>query len=84
MLDRIVVTETGELSTFVHFLRALLLATQIQKARRRQEHGFEPRPSDGEGRERVTKAANDLDRLRIRLILTPLTSHYLEYELLFD
>ena len=57
------------LSTFVHFLRALLLATQTQKSRWRQEHGFEPSPSDGEGRERVTKTANDLDRLRIRLVV---------------
>ena len=56
------------LSTFVHFLRALLLATQTQKSRWRQEHGFEPSPSDGEGREHVTKTANDLDRLRIRLV----------------
>ena len=52
-----------------HLLQALLLATQIQKARRRHEHGFEPNPSNGEGSECVTKAANDLDRLRIRLLV---------------
>ena len=48
----------------------LWLDAQIHKARWRQEHGFERSPSDGEGGERGKKAANDLDRLSIRLVTT--------------